>query len=277
MLDYINKINTCALWTPEKFLPFTIGGQQIGHIRRDLGDVIPLADDGYHLPALPYAELSARLDELTLKLCARNQQPLRREKYPLVQAYGDQPLAEIDRVAVPWFGVKGFGVHVNGYVRKDDGLYMWVAQRAKDRQVDPGKLDNVIGGGLPVGLSIQDNLVKEAWEEAGITKDLALTAQPIHAISYKREMMGGLRNDTLFIYDLEFPPDIIPRNTDGEVESFQLMPIAEVAAIIGSSDRFKFNCNLVIIDFLLRHHYFAPDVHAELHQAMVPLRSAFPL
>lgn len=40
---------------------------------------------------------------------------------------------------------------------------------------------------------------------------------------------------------------------DGEVESFQLLNIEEVQNIICTTEDFKDNCNLVIIDFLVRH------------------------
>ena len=46
---------------------------------------------------------------------------------------------------------------------------------------------------------------------------------------------------------------------DGEVESFQRLPVAEVADIIQHSDSFKDNCNLVIIDFLIRHGHLQPE------------------
>ena len=46
---------------------------------------------------------------------------------------------------------------------------------------------------------------------------------------------------------------------DGEVESFTLLPLAEVAALVAETDEFKDNCNLVIIDFLIRHGYIVPE------------------
>jgi 8-oxo-dGTP pyrophosphatase MutT (NUDIX family) len=178
--------------------------------------------------------------------------------YPVIENWGDAPLAQIDRSAVPWFGVKGFGIHVNGFVRKPDGIYLWIAERAADRQVDPGKLDNLIGGGQPIGLTLEDNLCKEAHEEAGIAAPLARTAKPVRIIGYLVERMHGLRNDVLFVYDLELPETFAPRNTDGEVAAFALTPLAEAAALVRHSDRFKFNCNLVVTDFLVRHGFIGP-------------------
>lgn len=43
------------------------------------------------------------------------------------------------------------------------------------------------------------------------------------------------------------------------MESFQLMPVEEVAELVRDTTEFKDNCNLVIIDFLIRHGIIKPD------------------
>ena len=50
-----------------------------------------------------------------------------------------------------------------------------------------------------------------------------------------------------------------PGVQDGEVESFQRLPLKDVAAIIAQTDDFKDNCNLVIISFLVRHGFLKPE------------------
>lgn len=65
--------------------------------------------------------------------------------------------------------------------------------------------------------------------------------------------------DTLFCYDLRLPGDFIPHCTDGGVERFYRMLVEEVMGGIRCADEFKLNCNLVIIDFLIRHGYLGPD------------------
>lgn len=203
----------------------------------------------------------------------RYDQPLRNEMYPVLLHWEDQPLAQIDRAAVPWFGVRGFGIHVNGFVRKADGMYLWIAERASNRQADPEKLDNIIGGGQPIGISLEDNLCKEAHEEAGMDADLAKTAKRVGLINYMTEKQNGLRNDTLFIFDLELSEDFVPKNTDGEVASFQLLPVQQVAKIIHDTDRFKFNCSLVIIDFMMRHGFLTTE-HSEYNQLFAILKKS---
>ena len=71
------------------------------------------------------------------------------------------------------------------------------------------------------------------------------------------DVAGG--ETPLFVYDLELPQGVVPVSTDGEVERFELMPIARVIEILRDTDDFKFNVNLVLIDFLARHGLLDPD------------------
>src|SRR5207249_4840581 len=139
-------------------------------------------------------------------------------------------------------------------VRKHDGIHMWIARRAKDKQTHPGKLDNTVAGGQPIDLSYKDNLIKECMEEAGIPPEMATRAIPVGAISYTYEAKeeGCLKPNILFCYDLEMPEDFVPQNNDREIDEFMLLPIHDVAGIVRDTQQFKLNCNLCIIDFLVR-------------------------
>ena len=89
----------------------------------------------------------------------------------------------------------------------------------------------------------------------------ALAQQAIYvgSIAYNRVNANGFRPDVLYCYDIELPATFIPQNTDGEVESFHLMPVEDVLQIVRDTDDFKLNCNLVIIDFALRHRLISED------------------
>jgi hypothetical protein len=63
----------------------------------------------------------------------------------------------------------------------------------------------------------------------------------------------GIRDDVLFVYDLELPPEFVPKNTDGEIVEFALMPAENVIEQVRTTQDFKFNVNLVILDFAVRH------------------------
>ena len=170
-----------------------------------------------------------------------------------VQASPDGPvLAQIDRGALPAFGIQAQGVHLNGLVPRADGLHLWVARRAKDKALDPGKLDHVVAGGVPAGRTPLETLIKEAGEEASIPAELASAAVPVATIRYTMDRPEGLRRDVLACYDLEMPAEFTPVAADGEVEAFELWPIARVAEAVRYTDDFKFNENLVLIDLFIR-------------------------
>ena len=279
---FLRHFQACNARDMEKFAPFYVGTRRLGWIKKKIAALLPGEMDFFvpHKDGLALARQLDNFDARSKALAAaaafvseKRERKLRKEMYPVLEKWGDQPLAQLDRAAVPWFGIKGYGVHVNGFVRKKGGIHLWIGERAKDREISPGKLDNLIGGGQPIGLTLEENLAKEAKEEADLGSEYVKLMKPAGTINYMLEKQGGLRNDGLFVYDLELPESVIPRNTDGEVEKFDLLPVAEVAALVRDTDRFKFNCNVVIIDFLTRHDLLPKDKeHADVQAALKKAR-----
>lgn len=196
----------------------------------------------------------------------------RNEAYPVMENWGDPPLLKMEHAACPRFGVRAWGVHMNGYVRRRDGLYLWVATRARDKPSYPGMLDNMVAGGQPHGIGMLDNMVKECAEEAGIPAAIAARLQGVGALSYCHQNADGVKPDRIFCYDLELPADFTPVNQDGEVEKFELWPIQDVAARVRGGFDFKYNCNLVIIDFLIRHAIVTPENEPDYNALVQGLR-----
>ena len=48
----------------------------------------------------------------------------------------------------------------------------------------PGQLDNLIAGGQPVGLTLEQNLIKEAYEEAGVKEYWVVSPQNQYFLIY---------------------------------------------------------------------------------------------
>ncbi len=278
-LDHIRHANN---WNRGDFTPFAVAGHFVGHIRHDrierlraFPDTIAMGPE--HLSLAPCLEgfesRSTAMDGLLEALRAEGEFPgWRGEYYPVMRGWDDDPLLQVERATCPWLGVRSWGVHVNGFVRKSDGIHMWVARRARDKPTYPGMLDNMVAGGQPIGVGLMENVVKEGAEEADIPAELAARARPVGSIAYCHQFEDGLKPDRQFCYDLELPADFVPRNTDGEVESFELWPIGRVIETVHETFEFKFNCNLVIIDFLIRHGLIDADSEPDYAALCVALR-----
>jgi isopentenyldiphosphate isomerase len=171
--------------------------------------------------------------------------------------------------------VLAYGVHVNGYVVTEEGPRLWVGKRAKHKAVAPGKLDHLVAGGQPLGLSLMENVVKEAGEEASVPPALAELARPVGALRYICERAEGLRNDVVFCFDLELPANFQPRPDDDEVESFSLWSMDAVLRRLRDSDDFKFNVALVNLHFALRHGVLNPDSEPAYQQIVEGLSGVF--
>ncbi len=268
-MSYLDRIAECNAHDLSGFIPFEVSGVRVGWLRpafaRHLaphGEVFALDADAVRLaPGL--AGPAARSEAVAPVLRRFAEDGLiggwRNEIYPVGTRFADPPLMQIERAAVPFFGIRAYGIHVNGFVRDGDRLSMWVGRRARDKPTYPGMLDNFVAGGQPVGISLMDNLIKEAGEEAGVPPELARRARAVSAISYCQETEDGLKPDVMFCYDLELPADFRPRNTDGELEDFYLWPVEQVMETVSQTRAFKFNCNLVCTDFFVRHGLLSPD------------------
>ena len=268
-MAFIDHIDTCNRHDPSRYLRFWVDGIAVGKLRPHFAKALAecckqfeLSGAGLSLqtPGGSLKTRSAGFAQLVAMLVEREMiSHLHGEQYIATPTVRDQGVLLVDRAAAPYFGIRAFGQHINGYVRSGDQLMMWVGRRSNDRKHYPGHLDNLAAGGLPYNISLEENLRKECWEEAAIPAELSMRARPVGAISYCTDTDKGCKLDTLYCYDLELPGNFVPRCTDGEVESFQLMPIEEVLALVRDSNEFKLNCNLVIIDFLIRHGYIGPD------------------
>jgi 8-oxo-dGTP pyrophosphatase MutT (NUDIX family) len=266
LLRHIHDLNR---WNPENFCPFYIADHRVGYLKHYLCKKLKqwpnyflITEDAVRFRAEVdrVDDRSHVLDEVVHLLVEQGViKYYLGETYPVTGASRDQVLAKMDRGAAIYFGIKTYGQHLNGYNNSDQGLKLWTARRAPDRIRFPNMLDNLVAGGLPENLSLYDNLIKECEEEADIPVDLVKTAKAVGAVSYCRETKIGLKPDTLYCYDLELPETFVPQNTDGEVSEFQLLPVEEIIELIRNTNEFKPNCNLVNLDFLIRHGLISPD------------------
>ena len=268
MSPFQRHIDACNdLPSPAGFIAFRIGAAQVGWLGPELARALTFFPRDFHFDAEGVA-LAGRLRSpgtraealatAARSLAGRGFFTLRDEPFD-VRATPEGPvLAMLDRGAIPAFGVMAQGVHLNGLVRRADGLHIWVAVRARNKPVAPGKLDHLVAGGMPSGLSAEECLVKEAAEEAAIPAELAARARPVARLSYIMRDGTGMRRDILHAFDLELPEEFTPRPHDGEVERFELWPAARLLATVRDTDAVKFNVNLMLIDLFLREGLIDP-------------------
>jgi isopentenyldiphosphate isomerase len=267
-MSFLDRIAECNAHDPTRYRPLLCDGHVVGAVRHALAErlrafpaVFAVRDDTVLLSSAldtPDARSHA-VDGVVRALEADGVVRGRRdEAYPVLLRWGETPLFRIERAAAPHFGIRSYGVHLTGYVRTPEGPAVWVARRARNKPTYPGMLDNTVAGGQPVGLGLHENMVKECREEAGIPAELARRAVCTGAITYRMDAEDGLKPDVQFCFDLEMPADFVPRNTDGEIDEFYLWPWRKAAEIVAETREFKFNCNLVLIDFFVRHGLIDP-------------------
>ncbi len=268
-MSLLDRVRALQQRNLRRFRRFRIGNDAVGWIPHRLAErlrrfpkVFEVGEFEVHLAAHldSFDSRSAAVEEVLRHLEAEGLVKGRRdEDYPVITRFGAPPLMKIERAGVFPFGIRSYGVHMNGYREDKGGLKLWVGRRAKDKATAPGKLDHLVAGGLPIGLSPRENLRKECAEEASIAEDLADRAVPVSLLAYMMETEEGLKNDVLFVYDLAVPADFTPRNADGEIEEFFLWPIEKVREVIADTEDFKFNVGPVIVDFMIRRGLLGPE------------------
>ena len=267
-MSFRDHIAACNNYDPARAVPLFAGADRVGLLRRDnaaalrrFPDVFAVGDDRVNLLARgDVAAVSRAVDAVVDALVAEKRVPKwRNETFDVAPRWGAPPVFRLDRGAVPFFGTRAYGVHLNGY-RRDGEHASFMGRPARPRQAGRARQARQprrrrhrqrarAGGDLAEG-------------GRGRSVDPAEPDQPavpVGAVSYRMETELGIRDDVLFVYDLEMPADFVPKNQDGEIVHFELMPASAVLDRVRTTDDFKFNVNLVILDFALRHGVLRPD------------------
>lgn len=256
-------------------VPFTVAGRTVGSVAlddldalRQLGQGLRVAADGVRLVAADataaLATVNARLREAGLV------QAWRDEVFALPDPADGSTLATMERAAARFWGTLTLAAHANGYVADAAGRprHLWIARRSPTKATDPGRLDNLVGGGVPWGQSPHEALVREAFEEAGLLPAEVQDARAGSVLRLARDIPEGFQHEWLYAYDLPLPPGRVPVNQDGEVAGFELMALPDALAAV---DEMTVDAALVTLDFAARHG-LVDD--AALHAGLRTLRVA---
>jgi 8-oxo-dGTP pyrophosphatase MutT (NUDIX family) len=260
-------------------VPFLIGAQRVGSVAvAHLGALrrwprwLAARDEGVVLHAEEasrdalLAEIHEALREDGLILAWRD------ETYPVLTRLGAPPLARIERAAARFWGTLTFGAHCNGFVadRRGRPTQLWIARRSMHKPTDPGRLDNLVGGGVPDGQTPFETLVREGFEEAGLDETTMRRAQPGRVIALRCDIVEGFMQEDLHTFDLALERDRVPANQDGEVESIRCLTVAE-AIDCAAAGEMTVDAALVTLDFALRHRLLVARMHEHLAARLAPL------
>ena len=199
------------------------------------------------------AQIHARLRGEGLILAWRD------EPYPLRDRTGGER-GIIERAASRFWGTLTLGAHCNGYLADSAGrpTHLWIARRSDAKPTDPGRLDNLIGGGVPAGQSPREAVIREGWEEAGLEPHLMAELVTGGLVDLECDIPEGRQHERLHVFDLELPPGRVPRNQDGEVAEHRLMTVSE-ALVRAAAGELTTDAALATLDFAVRHRLIEPN------------------
>ena len=291
LLELTRKINNFHLDNcSASYLPFLCESHQVGLVAPDVADQLRKYPDtltvsrdevsiaaGLDSPQKRNEEIEKMLLDLREKKVFPLLSGWRDECYEIRASFSSPALFKMERSATPLFGVRQYGVHINGYVNHSSlGLCLWFQKRSITKPTWPGMMDSFVGGGLSEGRGVLETAIKEAEEEANVPRDLAVKMQQAGSVSFFHKSDRGIHPQTEFVFDLELPETFSPGNNDGEVESFSLVPAGEVADVI-CTEQYKTTSCPIALDWLIRRGIVTADnepeyptivenLHLSLHQ-----------
>ncbi|KAI5923633.1 NUDIX domain-containing protein [Camillea tinctor] len=193
----------------------------------------------------------------------------RDEPWPVYGGVDDEVIYSAERSGTGMLGVMRYGVHMMGFVRDETashGMKIWIPRRAANKSTYPNMLDNTVAGGLMAGEDPLECVIREADEEADLPEALvrarAVNTGVVTYIYVTDERAGGeagqIYPEMQWVYEIELPAGVTPTPKDGEVGEFYLWTVEQVREALAQG-RFKPNCALVVLDFLVRHGILTPE------------------
>ncbi len=241
----------------ERYVPFWMAGESLGHIRRDLcaavlqAGSVEACEDGLRLRDAGFTgpRRGRLLQALAVHLRGTGLIADWRNELCSVLNLAGSEVARCERGAFTTLGIQNRAVHVNGHLA--DGR-LWIARRSQIKRADPGMLDNLAAGGVSAGETVRACAIRELWEEAGVSRGLASRLQfPGIGLRSVRETRHGLHDEQMIVADVLLPPGFLPLGRDGEVEQFLCMTRGDVAAALDRGD-FTIEAALSTREFLQR-------------------------
>lgn len=269
----IDFLHSEPRFQPEDELRLHIDGHAFGWVRPPVADAICRIEAArtirhkhdLHLDTgMDVSGRSELMQHLALGLREAGVLENWRDELMQLDLYGN-PFLAMERAAFRTLGLRTPSVHLNGWLISPDGVLLWVAQRSLHKFVDPGRLDNLVGGGVSAGESLADGLAREAWEEAGL--HFRHVPAPSSRLYILRRIAEGVQDECIAVHDVWLPSHFRATNQDGEVAQAGLLPLPEVITHL-LAGHFTWDAGLVVLDGLLRQRYFGLDGTLAIEQAL---------
>ena len=281
----IHSLNELNRYDLKKFLPIKYKTYQIGWINKENKKY--LSDYNYFNLKEKEITLTEKIEDKTSffekifrKLISSKILRTRlREKCPVFlqdatnpntnfnhnKIFGNDKIFSVERSLLNFFGFPAYGVHLNGWKESRDKILFLLAKRSKNVGKFPGMYDNLVGGGQPSQISLQNNLEKESWEEAGISQGFLKHVIFSKAVKYIHSNNNSLSSAIIFIYNLKISKHMTFQNKDGEIENFKYFTADEIFALI-ERKKLKPNSIFPILDLLVKKksNYFSRNALKEI-------------
>ena len=157
-----NVIHVSSFFVPglhsNNFKPLFCQGYQIGLVLPEVEQHVSSYQEVFQISPLKieicpglfhYDEITAQIASVLTNLRHKNVfkalEGWRDETYEIKPSFGEKSLFAMERSATCLFGLRQYGVDVNGYVIDENGdISVWMQKRSINKPTWPGKLDNFV-------------------------------------------------------------------------------------------------------------------------------------
>lgn len=235
--------------------PLTVAGRVAGWITPRATDCLAgmpgvrVTDEAVHVAALPRRRLPLNTLMAQIACVLRENGCLRGWRDELLDVYGEgRPLCVLERAAMRPLGLLTKAVHLNGW--SPDGR-LWLARRSDTKATDPGKWDTLVGGLAVAAEPLDTSLVRECFEEAGLSPADINARTPLRIIlRMHRRLPEGYQVEDVLVSDCVLPETVVPQNQDGEVSEIRLASVEEAWAMLEAGE-FTQEAEACILDSLI--------------------------
>lgn len=228
--------------------PLVLGENVIGSVVSDAFKVIIETQDFFASDELRLIQTTSRpiwkITGNATNVLQRIAHVMREARYARVaEQWRDEPLAVLDatgqqiavveRGAVRSLGIASRCVHLIGYTPDQK---VWIQQRAWNKENDPGLWDTLMGGMVSAADTVDVALARETLEEAGVgleqLSNLRWAGHFTLRMPESDDRGLGYVVEHVDWFQCILPHEVLPLNSDGEVQQFRLVSKMELRSML---------------------------------------------